>query len=110
MLISRFILPLLVTILIEGAVAYGMGYRNRDSMIMVALVNTITNPFLNFTAILLAYYGFQNYFYWVILPLELLVIPIEGFLLGYAIPGQRRFYTLSIIMNTASFLLGLWIF
>lgn len=111
MLVNNFLLPLILTILIEGTAALLMGYRNKQLMVVIAAVNTITNPFMNFTSVLILYFGLQEFFYWFILPLELLLIPVEWIILNYAIPGKKKeLLKLAAVMNIFSYMIGLVIF
>lgn len=111
MFVNNFLLPLILTILVEGLVGFLMGYKNKQLMQVIAAANAITNPFMNFIAVFILYLGLQEFFYWLILPLELLLIPIEWIILSYAIPDKRsEMLKLSAIMNISSFVIGLVIF
>jgi len=108
MLVNSFVLPLAATILIEGSAAYAIGFRERQFVLVMILVNLITNPFMNFIVVLLAYLQMSSYLYWIILPLELVLIPVEYSLLSYAIPQRKKeLLRLSAVMNLTSFAVGL---
>jgi hypothetical protein len=110
MLVNNLLLPLLLTIVIELTVAYLMGYKDKQSLQIVVIVNVMTNPFVNFITMVLAYFDLNEFLYWFILPLELLLIPIEWMILNYAIPHKRKaFLKLSAAMNISSFVIGLLI-
>ncbi|HYE09574.1 MAG TPA: hypothetical protein VEF53_05295 [Patescibacteria group bacterium] len=111
MWINSFLLPLVLTIFIEGAAAFLLGHRDRQTLQMVTIVNVVTNPFMNLISLLLAYYGLGRFFYWFILPLELLLIPVEWLILSYAMPHKKKeLLKLSAVMNSISFVIGLLIF
>lgn len=85
-----------------------LGYRDKQLILIIVLVNMLTNPFMNFIAILLIYLGLQEFFYYLILPLELLLIPVEWMILSYALPGRKKqLFVLSAVMNSFSFIIGL---
>jgi hypothetical protein len=106
----RYLLALLLTVAIEGAIAWLFGFRAAQSQLSVAMINCITNPSLNFLLLVLAWRGVE-----VTLPLvtvmEVLVVMVEWRLLVYVFenPGQRLFY-LSLVANMASFLAGVLLF
>jgi hypothetical protein len=111
MWINSFLLPLVLTIFIEGTAAFLLGYRDKQTLQMVTVVNLITNPFMNFISVLLAYFGIGRFFYWFILPLELLLIPVEWLILSYAMPKKKKeLLKLSAAMNIISFTIGLLLF
>jgi len=80
-------------------------------MLVIAAANAITNPFMNFIALLILYLGLQEFFYWFILPLELLLIPIEWSILSYALPNKKKeLLKLSTVINISSYMIGLVVF
>ena len=111
MLINSFFLPLVLTIFLEGITAFLMGYRDKQLMLLIVVVNAITNPLMNLMAVLILYLGMQEFFYWFILPMELLLIPVEWMILAYAIPQKKKeLLKLSVVMNIFSFVIGLLVF
>lgn len=107
---GRFLLALLLTVAIEGGVAWLFGLRTRQSQLTVALVNVVTNPALNVLLLLLAWLG-VDVTLWLVLPLEILVVLAEWGLLAYAFGGpKRRLFILSLTANAASFLAGVLLF
>jgi hypothetical protein len=107
---GRFLPALLLTIIIEGTVAWAFGLRTARTQLAVAMINCLTNPALNFLLLVLAWLGVD-----VRLPLvaalELLVVLVEWQLLGYVFgPPKRRLFLLSLAANTASFLAGVLVF
>ena len=107
---GRYLLTLLLTLLIEGGVAYLAGFRERKYTLAIAAVNVLTHPVLNYLLFLLGYLGAD-----VTLPLitilEVLVVIVEWQLLVFAFGNPKgRFLLTSVLGNTASFLVGLLIF
>ncbi len=98
-----YLVPLILTIIIELAVIFLLGFRIKKLFLLIILVNILTNPLLNF---LINIYSFDFY---QILILELAVVIIEGFILSILIKEKLPFYRLSFIMNATSFLIGLWL-
>jgi len=99
----------LLTIVLEVAVALLLGYRRRQEIACVVLVNVFSHPLV-------------NYLIWVadtfrpvpVRPLEILllevgVVIVEWLLLCYALPRRRKsgLFVLSLVMNSVSYLAGL---
>ncbi len=103
-------LALLLTVAIEGGIAWLFGFRTARLLLAVAMINCVTNPALNVLLLLLAWRGIAVPLPLVIL-LEILVVVVEWRLLVYVIgrPG-RRLFPFSLVANAASFLAGLLIF
>ena len=105
---SEWALALFLTLAIELAVAIAFGFRTRRELSVVALVNIITNPALNF--FLMAAYNLAliRPTLSLILFLELLVVITELFLLAYTLRKKPVDLLLMVaIMNGASFLAGI---
>ena len=106
----RYLLALVLTVAIEGGVAWLFKLRTVRSQLTVALINCITNPTLNFFVYWLAWRGVEVTLFRVFL-LEILVVIVEWGLLVYAFNGRkRRLLILSLAMNGASFLAGVLLF
>lgn len=112
MIIISLLTALIVTILIEETVVFLLGYRNKNTFLVVFLVNIITNPIANYILMI-------NNIFHIIRPnislvtiLEVLIVYIEWKILEYALPNQENqsYLILSIIMNLASFLTGIILF
>lgn len=107
---GRYLLALLLTLAIEGGIAWLFGFRAARSLLAIAMINCITNPSLNFLLLVLAWRGVE-----VTLPLvtllEVLVVVVEWRLLVYVFENpKRRLFALSLVSNAASFLAGVWLF
>ena len=98
-----YLVPLFLTIIIELAVIYLLGFRNKKLFILIILVNILTNPLLNFVV---NKYSFD---FTKILYLEIAVVIIEGIILSVCMKEKLPFFRLSFIMNATSFLIGLWL-
>ena len=93
-----FGMPLILTILIEGFVAYLIGIR-KDALKYVCLVNVVTNLTLNVLIALITSYSNINY-YLLCAILEIAVIYTEYlFFRRYGI--KKPFYT-SVLLNLSS--------
>jgi membrane-bound ClpP family serine protease len=109
-MLGRFLLALLLTLAIEGCVAWLFGFRRRRSQLAVAMINVITNPVLNLLLLVLAYLGLDVTL-WLIFPLEVVVVAAEWGLLVYAFGDPKgRLFVLSLLANAASFLAGILLF
>lgn len=105
--LSLFIKPLLLTIILEGVVAYIMGLRSSKEQILVALVNIITNPLLVYVSLFLMYHeGIQTGRVLTYLVLEPLVILVE-YLIYRSCLKNRNCFVLSLILNIISIIGGL---
>ena len=105
------VIALLLTEVVEVAVALFLGYRRPKEIIAVILVNLLTNPSLNFLLFLNDYYGVVQRGWPLILFLELAVIFIEWALLVIALrENKKSLLGLSFVMNTCSYLTGVLIF
>jgi hypothetical protein len=104
---------LLMTLAIEIPVGMLRGLRSAREIGAVALVNLITNPLLNYVVLVLYISGRMGasggWAYWgTIALLELLVVLAEWRMLLWALGGSsRRMLITSVLMNAASFGLGL---
>ncbi|NPV90612.1 MAG: hypothetical protein HPY50_07570 [Firmicutes bacterium] len=107
-LFYQFLKPLLLTEIIEITAALVLGYRDRDSLAAVALINLITNPLANLLCWLGAFLGVVSLPTMVFF-IEPLIVLGEWLLLFYTLrlnPG--RLFLLSLLINLASFAIG-WI-
>jgi hypothetical protein len=103
-----FLLPLLMTEVIETAAAFILGYRDRSSLLAVVLINLLTNPLANFLYLWGLYLGVKSVSAMLFI-IEPLVVLVEWLLLLYVLrEGPGRLFSLSLLMNLASFTTG-WI-
>ncbi|HMB25327.1 MAG: hypothetical protein ACM33V_08630 [Chloroflexota bacterium] len=107
---GKYLLALLLTIIVEGCVAYLLGLRSRQSMLAVLAINVLTQPALNYLLLVLAYLN-VNVTFLLIVVLEILVVIVEWRLLVYIFRApKRRFLAVSLLGNALSFLIGLLFF
>ena len=109
-MLGRFLLPLLLTLAIEGFVAYLCGLRTRQEVLAVAMINVITQPAFNYLLLVLGYLGI-NVTLGLVSVLEIPIVFAEWLLLTYVFgASKRRFFVVSFLANTASFLAGIVLF
>ena len=109
--IREALLALLLTEFAEIAVALFLGYRRPRAIIVVFLVNLVTNPSLNYLLFLNDYFRIIRYHLLLILFSELAVVLVEWALLVFALRGNKKsLFVLSFTMNTCSYLTGVVIF
>ena len=111
MSIREALLALLLTEIVEIAVALFLGYRRPREITAVFLVNLVTNPSLNYLLFLNDYFGIIRYRLPLILFSEVAVVFVEWALLVFALRGNKKsLFLLSFTMNTCSYLTGVLIF
>ena len=108
MIVIDYLLLLFLNLIIEIGVAHLLGYRTKEKILLIIIINFVTHPLL-------------CYFLWisvclnininniVIFILEVVVIFIESFLLYFVI--EKQYFNklgLSLCINAASFFLGLF--
>jgi len=111
-LLSNFLLALFLTFLIEILIAFILGYRNKTFFIIIFFINVITNPILNYLVQLNYLFEIFSNKILLILPLEIIVILTEWLILVYVFDkrDKTKLLILSIVMNLASFIIGLVLF
>lgn len=102
----HYLVPLILTIIIEAGVVYLLGFRNKNLILGTVIINILTNPTLNYlvsyTVDILLKYGIPY-----ILLLEAVIVIIEYLMLRQAFKNMREpFFKLSLVMNGTSFLIG----
>jgi hypothetical protein len=109
MIIISLLTALILTILIEETVIFLLGYQNKNTFLVVALVNVITNPITNYIVITNNIFNIIKPNISLVIILEVLIVYIEWKILEYALPNQEKQYylILSIIINLASFSTGI---
>ena len=109
-MLSRYLLALLLTVAIEGVVAWLFGFRTGRALLAVAMINCITNPALNFLLLFLAWLGVEVRLPLVVL-LEIPVVVIEWGMYVYVFGHPKgRLFLLSLTANVVSFLAGVLLF
>jgi hypothetical protein len=99
------IVCLAATVLLETGFFLAIGKRGKKDLLLVALVNVITNP-----VVVLLYWTAAVYTDWntlvVLIPLELFAIVTEGYYYKRYGRGFRRPYLFSIFANMFSYGIG----
>ena len=109
-MIGRYLASLLLTLVVEGAVAYLLGFRKIHFFLVLTLINVITNRILNYLLLVLGFLGIEVTLIRVFL-LEIVAVIAEWQLLAYVFGGPlKRFLILSALANAASFLTGVLLF
>jgi hypothetical protein len=107
---GRYLLALLLTLIIEGSVAYLLGLRKNQHILAVALVNVITNLTLNYLILVLGFLNADASLALIVV-LEIVVVIVEWQMLVYVFRNPKgRFLIISILANTMSFFIGLLFF
>lgn len=106
-MIKSLIISLILTIFIELYISMLIGIKKRNDIITIIATNTLTNPIVVFTAIILN--NFKNaLLYWtIVIIIELIVIFIEGKLYEKILCFKKiSSFKLSFINNAVSFIVG----
>ena len=97
---------LVLTVVIEAALAFLFGVRTRYGQGIVLLVNVITNPLLNAVLTVVSFYLSPAAYYWFLVPLEMLVVFTEGRIYKSMLQIKMNPYLLSFLLNLGSWLIG----
>ena len=108
MVFFDYLITFFLSAIIELTAVFLLGFRKKKFILAVFTVNLFTHPLLNYFLAVFASFGFSFNLILIIF-LEILVVLTEARLLEYTFKNQK-FLKLSIIMNTASFLLGILLF
>ena len=109
MIIISFLTALSLTVLVEETIIFLLGYGNKNTFLVVALVNVITNPIANYILMINNVFSIVKPNISLVITIEVLIVYIEWKILEYALPNQEKqsYLILSIMMNLASFLTGI---
>jgi hypothetical protein len=104
-------LALLLTIVVEGIVAWLFGLRSRRELLTITLINVITNPLLNYLITVnssLRLISQTNILIWC---LEVIIVFAEWRPLVWVLKqNSQKMLLLSFVMNACSYGAGLLIF
>ena len=106
-LLLYFLIPLGLTIIIEGIITFLCGIRSLQDITVVVLAQILTNPVVNFGA-MLVYQSFNAYYYGLYLFIvETIVLFIESYVYKYCLKTHKISpFRLSTICNLSSFGIG----
>jgi hypothetical protein len=101
--IPDIIIALLVTVLVEGLLAFLFIRKTKYGVLFVIVMNCVTNPVMNLFIgrILVVDYVIG------LLGVEIIVIIVEGFILACFLKDWKKAFLLSFILNASSLLIGL---
>ena len=105
-IVDRMLLALALTILIEGCGAFLLGVRTRRGQAVVLLANVITNPVLQCTLTAVSFFWSPSLYYYFLVPLEIAVVIVEGWLYKSTLQLKRNPFLLSLLLNAGSFFIG----
>ena len=111
-LVARIVL----TIVLELAIALFFGYREKKALVFLSIVNVITQVVLNVALNIINYLSGSMGFTFAFVCMEILVFAIEAVTYKAALhrfsekeKAKRRGVTYALVANTASFAIGLWL-
>ena len=106
-MIKSLIISLILTIFIELYISMLIGIRKRNDIITIIAANTLTNPIVVFTAIILNNFNNVLLYWTIVIIIEFIVIFIEGKLYEKILNFKEiSSFKLSFINNTVSFMVG----
>ena len=108
-IVSGMLTALALTVVIEAALAFAFGVRTKYGQLVVLLTNVITNPLLNAVMTVVSFYISPTVYYWFLVPLELLVVFVEGRIYKSTLTLKMNPYLFSLLLNAGSCLLGMGI-
>ncbi len=110
MIFHRILYTILIcfalTVIIEAVFAFVFGVRSGYGQLVVLLTNAITNPVLNCVLTVVSFYLPRSFYYVFLIPLEVLIVIIEGFIYKKLLTVKLNPFILSLLLNLCSFFLG----
>ena len=107
---TTYLTAFFLTLVIEGAVALALGYRERFLLLALVLANVVTHPVLNALLLVNAHYQALPDFP-LLVALEIAVVFVEWHLLRDTLRDYPRpLLRLSLSMNGASFAAGVLLY
>ena len=99
-------LCLALTIAIEAAFAFFFGVRSGYGQLVVLLANVVTNPLLNSILTVVSFYLSPSYYDIFLVPLEILVVIVEGWIYKKTIQLDMNPFLFSLLLNACSLGIG----
>lgn len=110
MILRKILFNLLIcyvlTVVIEAAFAFIFSVRTARGQLIVFLANTITNPLLNCIITVVTFFISPSLYYYLIAPLEILVVIVEGIIYSKTLSVKINPFLLSLILNICSYFIG----
>ena len=101
---------LIFTIILELGLALIFKIKNKDDIIIIVLVNVVTNPIVVVFPYLLGIFYGNTGRYVLLLILEILTVFFEGFIYKKYLKFKSiNPYVLSILLNVTSYFIGIFI-
>ena len=100
---------LVATVIIEVFVAYIIGYRKKNFLIIVALGSVITNPVLNVLILIYAFITLSYIPFYLLIILEVIVVYVEFRILYFVFKNKypkRELFIVAAVINSTSFITG----
>ncbi|MBR3401267.1 MAG: hypothetical protein IKG67_03390 [Parasporobacterium sp.] len=105
-----FLVPYLLTLIVEEAVALLWGYRSGKDLLTVLWINTVTNPLVTLLRYLSAQFlPSQEMRMGILIAAEILVVLAEWLLFRKFLSKGKYFFWFSLCCNAASYGAGLWL-
>ena len=95
------------TVIIECGIAFISGIRKAKDLLFVLLVNIMTNPLLVVLTVIVNLFFGRLWYYISLAVLEIGAVAAEGLVYKFTIKHKLNPFLLSLILNSASFFLGL---
>ena len=105
-IVCNLLISLALTVGIEAVFAFCFGLRTRRAQVVVLLANVVTNPLLNSLTTVVSFYLSPSFFYWVLVPLEILVVIAEGYIYRSMLRPNMNPLLLSFLLNCCSYVIG----
>lgn len=97
---------LALTVVIEAILAFLLGVRTGRGQLIVLLANVITNPLLNAILTVVSFYISPTAYYWFLVPLEIIVVFVEGRIYQNTLTLKMNQYLFSFLLNLGSYFIG----
>lgn len=109
-MIESLIISLICTIIIEIIISFIIGIRNKKDLLVIVLANTSTNPIVVYIANLISLFNNVILYWGIAIILESIVVIVEYKIIeNYVINKKTKALFLSLINNTISFAIGVFI-
>ncbi len=109
--VSNYAIAFLLTLVIEPAVAWALGYRRGRELACVVAVNVFSHPAANFLVWTVVRWSERPFGFGEMLLLEIGVVVVEWRLMCDTLPerSRRGLFCLSLVMNSVSYVAGYFV-
>ena len=105
-IVFSMVTVLVLTVVIEAALAFLFGVRTGRGQLIVLLANVITNPLLNAILTVVTFYISPAAYYWFLVPLEIIVVLVEERIYKNTLTIRMNCYLFSFLLNLGSYFIG----